>query len=93
VLGISVDSAPANKAFAQQIGVTFPLLSDFERKVSQKYGVLNPKYPVANRTTFVIDKEGIIRHIDKDKEAIDPTGAHNACSRLEHQKAVEAGKQ
>jgi peroxiredoxin len=81
-----VDSQFANKAFAEQIGVNFPLLSDFERKVSQDYGVLNPKYPVANRTTFVVDKNGIIQHIDKDRAAIDPTGAGQACSLLEHQK-------
>jgi len=86
VLGISVDSQFANKAFADQIGVKFPLLSDFTRQVSTDYGILNPKYPVANRTTFVIDKSGIIQHIDKDAAAIDPSGAGQACSLLEHQK-------
>ena len=35
VFGMSVDSVPANREFAKQIGVTFPLLSDFlDRKVS-----------------------------------------------------------
>lgn len=83
---MSVDSPAANKAFAEQIGVTFPLLSDFQRTVSEEYGVLNPKMGFANRTTFVIDKEGIIRHIDKDNEAIDPSGAGAACSMMEHEK-------
>jgi peroxiredoxin len=46
----------------------------------------------ANRTTFVVDKEGIIQHIDKDAAAIDPSGAHAACSLLEHRKA-EGSKQ
>jgi peroxiredoxin len=87
VLGVSVDSSPANKAFAEQIGVNFPLLSDFTREVTTNYGILNPKYPVANRTTFVIDKEGIIQHIDKDKDALDPTGAGAACDVMEHKKA------
>lgn len=86
MLGISVDSQFANRAFAQQIGVKFPLLSDFERKVTTEYGILNPKFPVAKRTTFVIDKQGIIQHIEQGNEAIDPTGAHNACSVLEHEK-------
>jgi peroxiredoxin len=86
VLGISVDSQFANKAFAEQIGVTFPLLSDFQRKVSQEYGVLNTQHGFANRTTFVIDKQGIITHIDKDATAINPSGAHAACSLLEHRK-------
>ncbi len=82
-----MDSSPANKAFAEQIGVNFPLLSDFTREVTTNYGILNPKYPVANRTTFVIDKEGIIQHIDKDKDALDPTGAGAACDVMEHKKA------
>jgi len=82
-----VDSQFANKAFAAQIGVNYPLLSDFTREVTTNYGILNPKFPVANRTTFVIDKEGIIQHIDKDKDAIDPTGAGAACDVMEHKKA------
>ena len=86
VLGISVDSQPANKEFAKQIGVTFPILSDFQRAVSKAYGILNEQYGFANRTTFVVDKQGIIRHIEKDAAAIDPSGAHAVCSLLEHRK-------
>ena len=86
VLGISVDSSPANQAFAKQIGVTFPLLSDFQRTVSKDYGILSIEKGFAKRTTFVIDKNGIIQHIDVGQEAIDPTGAHQACNLLEHAK-------
>ena len=87
MLGVSVDSQFANKAYAQQIGVTFPLLSDFTRAVTTEYGILNDKFPVAHRTTFVIDKEGIIRHIDRESEALDPNNAHAACSLLEQRKS------
>ncbi len=86
VLGVSVDSQFANKAYAEQIGVTFPLLSDFTREVTTKYGILNDKFPVAHRTTFVIDKEGVIQHIDREAEALDPNNAHAECSLLEHKK-------
>ena len=86
MLGLSVDSSPANGVFAKQEGLNFPLLSDFKRTVSKEYGVLNEEHGFANRATFVIDKEGIIRHIDKGKDALDPSGAHQACSLLEHQK-------
>lgn len=79
---------PANAAFAKQIGVTFPLLSDMNRKVLTAYGILK-KYPVggdnyefARRTTFVIDKNGIIKHIDFDSTAIDPTSAVTICTDL-----------
>ena len=86
MLGISVDSSAANKAFADQIGVKFPLLSDFQRTVSKEYGILNEQHGFANRVTFVLDKEGVIRHIDKDAAALDPRGAGAACSLLEHKK-------
>ena len=82
VLGISVDSVPANAHWAQELGVTFPLLSDFMRTVSAEYGIYNAANGFANRATFVIDKEGKIQHIEEGKSAIDPTGAETACSRL-----------
>ena len=56
VFGLSVDSIPANREFAKQIGVTFPLLSDFKRTVVKDYGVFNEDQGFGNRATFVIDK-------------------------------------
>ena len=84
MLGVSVDSFPANAAFAKQEGLNFPLLSDFKRTVSKEYGILNEEQQFANRTTFVIDMDGKIVNIDEGKEALDPTGAATACSRLSH---------
>ena len=81
-----MDSSLANKAFAKQEGLSFPLLSDFQRTVSKQYGILNEQHGFANRTTFVVDKGGVIRHIEKNAAAIDPTGAHAVCSLLEHRK-------
>jgi alkyl hydroperoxide reductase subunit AhpC len=52
------------------------------RKVSASYGVLNPERGIANRTTFVIDTEGKIQHIEEGSSANDPNGAAGACSRL-----------
>lgn len=89
ILGISVDSPFANKRFAEDLGVTYPLLSDFHRTVSRRYGVLDEERGVARRTTFVIDKEGIIRHIEQGASAIDPSGARQACSILSGKKERE----
>jgi hypothetical protein len=61
VLGISVDSRDKNRAFAQELGVRFPILSDEAKTVSQQYGVLIPLIRLAKRTTFIIDERGIIR--------------------------------
>lgn len=64
---------------------SFPLLSDFaKREVSKEYGVLIAEAGMANRSTFVIDKEGKIVHIEEGNGAIDPSGADLACSRLAH---------
>lgn len=82
VFGISVDSTWANKAFREQVGVDFPILSDFKKEYSRKLGILNEESGTARRTTFVIDAAGILQHIDQDREALDPTGAIGACSLL-----------
>jgi peroxiredoxin len=65
VVGVSTDSRFANAAWAAQIGVTFPLLSDFypHGAVTERYGVLNPR-GMPERAIFVVDKDGIVRYID-----------------------------
>ena len=89
VFGVSVDSVPANKRFAQDISVTFPLLSDFKRTVVKDYGIFNEEGGYGNRATFVIDKDGVIQHIKEGSEAIDPTSAEDACNILTHKKATQ----
>ena len=85
VFGISADSVYANREFAKQNGITFPILSDFaKRSVVKDYGIFNEEGGYGNRATFVIDKDGIIQHIDEGSVAIDPTGAETACSRTAH---------
>jgi peroxiredoxin len=81
VLGVSMDSAFANKAFADQTGVTFPLLSDWGGDVSRKYGIYVEKYKAARRVNFLIGKDGKILHEDMDSAAIDPTKLVDACER------------
>jgi mycoredoxin-dependent peroxiredoxin len=85
VFGISTDNTPSQKEFAAKNTVTFPLLSDFaKRQVAAAYGVLQVDSGMANRATFVVDKEGKITYIQEGNSAIDPTGADTACSRLAH---------
>jgi peroxiredoxin Q/BCP len=86
IIGISVDSAPSNKRFAEDLKLTFPLLSDFSKKVSEQYGILNSERGTALRTTYVVDKQGIVRHIEQGTVAIDPTGAKQMCSMLKEGK-------
>ncbi len=66
VLGLSVDSVPCLKAWADSLGgITYPLLSDFfpHGKVAETYGVLRSE-GYSERAIFVIDRQGIIRYVD-----------------------------
>jgi len=79
VLGVSMDSSFSNKAWAEKIGVTFPLLSDWGGDVTKQYGLYNPKYRAARRVNYVIDKNGKVVEMQLDSEAIDPTKVVAAC--------------
>jgi peroxiredoxin len=85
VFAISTDNTPSQKEFAKQVNASFPMLSDFaKRSVAKEYGVLIEDYGMANRSTFVVDKDGKIVHIEEGTSALDPSGADLACSRLAH---------
>ena len=93
VLGISNDSPAANAAYARQIDVHFPLLSDQNGKVLKRYGVPtrikrvgSTSYELAQRATFLIDKQGVIRRVELGEDAVDPSKTVTACSLLEHAK-------
>ena len=68
LVGVSVDSSFSLKAFAQTYNLQFPLLSDFNKKVTKLYGVLQDPWVVlgyrgvAKRATFVLDRKGVVRH-------------------------------
>src|SRR5215469_226460 len=72
VICISVDPSERNKAFAAELHLSFPVLSDESKIVTKEYGVLYPLIRVAKRVTFVIDREGIIREIKEGGKAADP---------------------
>lgn len=84
VLAISTDFVATLSHWSKELNADFPMLSDHDRKVSELYGVLIPQAGIANRVTFVIDKDGKIAHIDENQDALDPTKAQTACSRLAH---------
>jgi peroxiredoxin (alkyl hydroperoxide reductase subunit C) len=62
VLGLSVDSVWAHKAFAEKLGVTYPLLADFLPRgaVAEKFGVYMAERGVAGRAIVIVDKAGKI---------------------------------
>ncbi len=67
ILAVSIDSIPSLQAWQKSLGgILFPILSDFwpHGMVSKKYGVLT-EGGYADRVVFIIDKEGVIRDIDR----------------------------
>ena len=68
VVGISVDTPYAQKAWAEQHGLTFTLLSDFNRHAVKAFGVEDPNFAkgvlpgVAKRSVFVLDKDGTVTY-------------------------------
>ena len=66
VFGISIDSPFVTRRFREELGLPFPLLSDFNREVGAAYGVLYEEYfglrGVARRAAFVIGLDGRIAH-------------------------------
>ena len=62
VLGISVDSAWSHKAFAEKMGIKYPLLADFQPRgaVGEKYGVFLAEKGITGRSIVIIDRSGKI---------------------------------
>jgi peroxiredoxin len=68
-IGISVDSLYSLAKFKEDQNLNFPLLSDFNKEVSKKYGSLYDKFGygmegVSKRSAFIIDKEGIVQYAE-----------------------------
>jgi peroxiredoxin (alkyl hydroperoxide reductase subunit C) len=87
VLTVSVDSAYSHKIWASREGFQFPLLADFwpHGAVAQAYGVFNHTAGFANRGTFVIDRDGVIRFAEMigPGEARDQAGWRQALTELQ----------
>jgi alkyl hydroperoxide reductase subunit AhpC len=62
VLGISVDHIWAHKAYSKSLGdLPFPLLADWDKSVSRRYGVLIEDKGFAQRSLFLVDYRGYVR--------------------------------
>ena len=63
-MGISVDSVFSHQAYAEQLEVTFPLLSDFhpKGKTVTEYGLWFDKIGTSKRAIVIVDEEGMVQH-------------------------------
>jgi peroxiredoxin Q/BCP len=79
VVGISVDDVATLKRFKEENKLPYPLLSDEGGKVAKQYGGTMPVVGVANRATFVLEKDGTVKDVVTGSDAIDPGGAIASC--------------
>jgi len=63
VLGVSADDVTSHAAFSSKFHLPFPLLADPSKQIIDAYGVRMPALGFAKRVTFIIDKQGVIRHM------------------------------
>ncbi|BDG05784.1 hypothetical protein AMOR_47800 [Anaeromyxobacter oryzae] len=78
IVGVSVDDVATQKRFKEETKAPYPLLSDAGGKVARQYGGLMI-FGLANRATFVLDKDGTVKQIVTGSDAIDPAGAIASC--------------
>lgn len=71
----SCDPVDRNTAFAKELELDYPILSDPGKKVAEAYGVVHGSRQVPERWTFIIDDQGKIAHIDKQVKAADHANA------------------
>ena len=90
-----MDSPAANAAFAKQIGIKFPLLSDMNRKMLKAYGILkeynqhDETYEWALRANIIIDKQGVSQFVEEGDSAVDPNTALTMCTTLHKKDAAK----
>ena len=69
LLGVSKDSAASHQKFADKYSLPFPLIADLDTSLNQAFGVWREKkmagrtYMGTVRTTFIIDEQGVVKHI------------------------------
>jgi len=78
------------KAFADKIGTDLPVLSDWKHDVARQYGIWDADQYRAKRFTFTLDKDGVIRAIHMDREALDVDAALDACRVLQRVDSTSA---
>jgi peroxiredoxin (alkyl hydroperoxide reductase subunit C) len=78
LVGISVDSSWAHRAFREKLGITIPLLSDFEPKgeVARGYGAYLEARGHGNRSLVLIDAEGVVRWVHESPTPLEVPGAN-----------------
>ena len=78
LVGISVDSTWAHRAFREKLGITIPLLADFEPKgaVTRSYGAFLDEVGHGNRSLVLVDEEGVVAWVHESPTPLEIPGAN-----------------
>ncbi len=71
ILGVSADDVASHKAFAEKFHLPFRLVADADHRIIDAYGVRMPVLGWAKRTTFLVDRSGVIRKVF---QGVNPAG-------------------
>lgn len=71
ILGVSADDVASHKAFAEKFHLPFRLVADADHRIIDAYGVRMPVLGWAKRTTFLVDRAGVIRKVF---QGVNPAG-------------------
>ncbi|MBI4236243.1 MAG: redoxin domain-containing protein [Chloroflexi bacterium] len=86
VWGVSIDRTPIQKAFADHCGLQFPMVSGHPLHEGAKaLGVFDEERVTTRRVTFVVDKQGVVRHVIDDPQNME----RHAVESLEVVRGVE----
>ncbi|HPE87420.1 MAG: thioredoxin-dependent thiol peroxidase [Bacteroidia bacterium] len=79
IIGISADSEKSHRSFSEKFSLPFPLIADTDKELITRFGVWGPKkfmgreYKGIHRITFIIDENGVIRHVIDNVKTKDHT--------------------
>ena len=71
ILGVSAYTSQSHKAFAEKFHLPFSILADPDHRIIDAYGVKMPIIGIAQRVTFLIDRQGVIRKVITDTRTKD----------------------
>ena len=90
LLGVSVDSAFCHQAFQRHLGISIPLLADFNPKgeVARSFGVYDERRGHATRALVMIGPDGVVRWTHQSASPLEIPGANLIFDALDHRAAA-----
>jgi peroxiredoxin Q/BCP len=82
VVGVSADTPDRNLAWSRALKLPFRLLSDRDGRVATAFGAWDDTWRLPKRVTFIVDRSGVVRHVESGGLAIDTSRTLDALRTL-----------